>query len=838
MDQQPSLFIGQTFLSITAAKEAVLAEAIAQGLSFKVTHSDKKRFHVICGAKDKTGCPFHIRIALMSQTTDIQLRKLVPHTCDFTSHEKWRRSNNAKLIASRHNDMIRSDFQIKPNQIQNIERLQFSNQIPYSQAWRAKREVQKAAFMDKYDYYQLICPFLESITDKGLDPDLDEDADGNYATSRADAAISRDPSNNQFQWCIVAPRACINAFWSSRRFICLDGAHMKSEKELILLIITTLDANENTLPLMWGFATSESTESWTNFLKYFRQFFIDSVPDIEERESYEYLTIVSDRAKGLVPAVSEVLPKAFQYHCTQHLSANVGTEFGKNCEKLFRAACLVESRAQFKDYLDQIQSCSVPAREYVDHIDAKRYATSAAPLVDFPRFGQTCSNIVESMNNAWMEARQLPLLHSLHYIWTYMMRKFYERRHEPQKHEKFTNYCMEYFKRELQESNQYLIVPQERENQVALAYRANTADRSTRIVHLKAKKCSCLAFQDHRIPCRHAIAAARFFQVDPLSLIADFYQVSTYREQYKFTLHTTLLSELEQDGVTLPPPPRALLRGRKAMKRLKRTTRETEARRLGRMKSPETQARQREEAQARYQSGANHFQHQSSASVSNHQQLRAAYQHPQAALNRQTSNPAPFSLAQPPDISQQSDIWTQIRDLQTMYCGLENMTSNHRTATNQSSGQIGNQIPNHQETQTNIDDQFSRTEQPFEEQPCEEQPCEEQPQDLNETPLLEDTERRNETPNRLSSSPSNFTYNFQGPVNSFNHFNIASSASLPNFTQNITPSPTRKRGRGDTEEREGEEQVISDENGVDVTNSPVRRSTRPSKKSRKARNVD
>jgi hypothetical protein len=49
------------------------------------------------------------------------------------------------------------------------------------------------------------------------------------------------------------------------------------------------------------------------------------------------------------------------------------------------------------------------------------------------------------------------------------MSKFYERRHNPQKDEKYTNYAMAYYRKELEESNQYLVTPQERENMVALA---------------------------------------------------------------------------------------------------------------------------------------------------------------------------------------------------------------------------------------------------------------------------------------------------------------------------------------------------------------------------------
>src|SRR5205823_4025017 len=97
---------------------------------------------------------------------------------------------------------------------------------------------------------------------------------------------------------------------------------------------------------------------------------------------------------------------------------------------------------------------------------------------------------------------------------------------------------------------------------------------------LKAQKCSCLAFQDHRIPCRHAIAVCRFFDVKPEDHIAKFYEISEYREQYKYFLMPVLLDDLEPDGFTKPPP-HGPSRGRPVKKRMKRITRETEARRTG-----------------------------------------------------------------------------------------------------------------------------------------------------------------------------------------------------------------------------------------------------------------
>ncbi|KAK7177878.1 hypothetical protein PSPO01_16072 [Paraphaeosphaeria sporulosa] len=81
---------------------------------------------------------------------------------------------------------------------------------------------------------------------------------------------------------------------------------------------------------MWGFARNESKESWLDFLHGFREYFLESLDTTEkECDDFEHLTIVSDRAKGLVPAIAEVFTQAIHYHCTQHLAENVGNEFRK-----------------------------------------------------------------------------------------------------------------------------------------------------------------------------------------------------------------------------------------------------------------------------------------------------------------------------------------------------------------------------------------------------------------------------------------------------------------------------------------------------------------------------
>ena len=104
-------------------------------------------------------------------------------------------------------------------------------------------------------------------------------------------------------------------------------------------------------------------------------------------------------------------------------------------------------------------------------------------------------------------------------------------------------------------------------------------------------------------------------------------------------------------------------------------------------------------------------------------------------------------------------------------------------------------------------------------------------------PVPDDTPAQNETISQQSSSPSQFTYTFNGPVSAFNHFNITSPGSLPNFTQNNTSHSLGKRPREENEGNQGDRQGDETET-ADPPAPVIRRSERPVKKSRKARHVD
>ncbi len=140
-------------------------------------------------------------------------------------------------------------------------------------------------------------------------------------------------------------------------------------------MVHTLDPDEEIFLLAQAIVTSESRDIWRWFLEIFFQAF----------KRTGNLSIISDRQKGLQPAVDDITPEdldIWHYFCTQHLRQNVKRQFRKEITKLFMKAALVKTITEFNITLDLIQLKKPGAAEYIREIPADRYAQ--LPTVQLP----------------------------------------------------------------------------------------------------------------------------------------------------------------------------------------------------------------------------------------------------------------------------------------------------------------------------------------------------------------------------------------------------------------------------------------------------------------------
>ena len=77
------LQVGTTFNNIAEAKLAIKTFVANAAESWKATHSDKKRFNIVC--KQQRTCSFRIR-AIDSKKKGVSITHMESHSCSSGSH--------------------------------------------------------------------------------------------------------------------------------------------------------------------------------------------------------------------------------------------------------------------------------------------------------------------------------------------------------------------------------------------------------------------------------------------------------------------------------------------------------------------------------------------------------------------------------------------------------------------------------------------------------------------------------------------------------------------------------------------------------------------------------
>jgi hypothetical protein len=152
---------------------------------------------------------------------------------------------------------------------------------------------------DESDQFALLLAYLEriAIADEG------------------NACLLQYNNDGTFEAVAFAPATTQNACRFIRHFACLDSCHTSSKYRMMLLIATSIDANDNALPLSWAIVPTENEEWWLWFCSFLKEQF-----DPISKPSFVF---ISDREKGISTAISEVFPSAFHRRCCQHIADNV-----------------------------------------------------------------------------------------------------------------------------------------------------------------------------------------------------------------------------------------------------------------------------------------------------------------------------------------------------------------------------------------------------------------------------------------------------------------------------------------------------------------------------------
>ncbi|CAD6985950.1 unnamed protein product, partial [Tilletia controversa] len=247
---------------------------------------------------------------------------------------------------------------------------------------------------------------------------------GTIAVMEPDLSVAEESHQSvAFKRCFVAPAPARFAFPYCRPIIALDGTFLKGKVKLVLLLAATFDANDSLIILAWALVPSESTSSWTWFIRNLKTAF----PRVESK----LMTVVSDRDKGLMAAVDDQLPDVSHAYCCYHLAANLKKHHGASTQPLFWRCVYAMTKAEFDLAMDQLR---VRCKEAADYLCApeQEHTHWATYAFNNRRWGLVTSNLAEVANSLLVSIRSLPLLSMLSSIYEHQQEKYHARRLESQ----------------------------------------------------------------------------------------------------------------------------------------------------------------------------------------------------------------------------------------------------------------------------------------------------------------------------------------------------------------------------------------------------------------------
>ncbi|XP_074277285.1 uncharacterized protein LOC141600927 [Silene latifolia] len=387
---------GLKFPSVEIFRKALIHHSVKNGYDFWYSHNGRDRVTAQCynrcncewnKKRSKLGksvcevdnpCRFYVYARKLRDQETFQIKGLrLKHKCVMSNYN---RKIGSEFLADKYLEFWRTNLDGNIKRFHNHVRVHVS----YMRCWLARSRVKLVIHGNGNDQYARFS-FL--------------DCDN----------IDRPPLIfKRFYTCL---KACKEGFKiGCRPILGIDGCHLKGVYPGMCLVAVELDGNNNIYPVAWAVVEVENRDSWTWFLELLSH-------DIEKVDE-EGLTVMSDRHKGLVEALDNVVPKANIRFCARHIWATFKLRWsGQLFKETFWAAARALTMAYLKREMKGIEFLSKDAHDYLIDIPLQHWSRHT--------FDVNCksnlllNNLCEVFNAVLKEARDKSILTPLEWMRRY-----------------------------------------------------------------------------------------------------------------------------------------------------------------------------------------------------------------------------------------------------------------------------------------------------------------------------------------------------------------------------------------------------------------------------------
>ncbi|CAN6352866.1 unnamed protein product [Urochloa humidicola] len=516
----PEFKVGMVFSSIDELREAISEYSIRNRVAINKPINDKKRIKAHCAE----GCPWFMWASFDSRAKGIMVKTYEgKHTCK----KEWEiKAFTAKYLAAHYLETFRADDRMSLRNFSRIVQKEFNMTPSRSKLGRAKRLAMKEIYGDEVDQYNKLWNYANELR-----------------RSNPGTTFYLNLDSGLFNTLYVALDGCKRGFLNGcRPLICLDGCHIKTKFGGHLLTAVGMDPNDCIFPVAMAVVEVECKASWKWFLQTLKD-------DLGILNTHPW-TIMTDKQKGLIPAVREIFSDSEHRFCVRHLYQNFQVWFkGETLKNQLWACARSTSITQWTENMDKMKALNKEAYEWLEELSPNTWVR--AFFSDFPKCDVLLNNNSEVFNKYILDARELPILSMIERIKCQLMTRVCSKQEELKKWPgTICPKIMKKVQKNAEFANSCYALPAGMG-----VFQVTSKDRQY-IVDIKTNHCDCRKWDLTGIPCNHAISCLRHERIQPEDVVADCYSLRSFSRAYEFNIMPTAdqKSWERMNGPLVKPP--------------------------------------------------------------------------------------------------------------------------------------------------------------------------------------------------------------------------------------------------------------------------------------------
>lgn len=521
---EQQFMVALCFRDVYQFREALSRLHIVQVRNFHFHRNTPDSIIVWCKKKEKFGCEFYMTASKIKHEQTFCIKKMhLPHTCP-TDPSSTRA--NSKWLSSTYVEKFKSDINTGITTLQDKARKDYGVSVGKRAAYRARTKARQMVLGDHKKQYYRIRDYLQTVIDKNpgsrcivttVTGPTEEETE---AMKKGQVVhISYTPRFHGLFFCVNAAKE--GFLEGCRPFIGLDGCFIKLTTGAQILAATARDGNNNIYPIAWAVVAKEDTENWQWFLEQLKEAIGG------EQGKFGYYTIMSDRQKGLIKAVTTVFPNCPQRFCLRHIYANFQTAGfrGEDLKKCMDNAAYSYTKDGFEEGMEEMKKQCELAWAWLSKIPVHTWARWA--MDTNCQTDLVVNNLSEVFNKYILDVRNKPIVTMLVGIYDKQMQ-----RHDAKREGAKTSgweITPHYAERlELMKKYSRDCIPKRAD----LGLWQVKSGKRTHEVNLDSRSCSCRKWQMTGLPCNHAVSAIYKAEMHPEDFVSDFFKKPFYLKSY------------------------------------------------------------------------------------------------------------------------------------------------------------------------------------------------------------------------------------------------------------------------------------------------------------------